>query len=346
MTQEARRNRVPRRFRLLLTLLQVLLYIPIQIVFLPFALIGLAVGIYKGLIRSRKKGVSFSAIQALQYRWVMHFFDTRPDPTSVAFVKKFPCESHFGLLSVFGALILSQRLFGFTTKLGKLPARGEETLTSTAGRRLLEFDRIVEESVDQVEQIVIPGVGFDLIALRFTEGTGIRVFELDQVGTLNVKIETLTKAAIEHDWVTYIPVDYSRESWVEKLLETGFDGTKKTLFLWQSVSLFLEADVVKETLTQMAELCAEGSTIAQDFYSSEFASGATSGTVKRTSNLMGRMGEPWEFGIDMSEGPRAAVEEFLNECGLRVTKFYQFGEKRDVEPFYCIVESEKIRVLS
>lgn len=337
---------MPRRSRLLISLLQVLLYIPIQIVFIPFAWIGLIVGVHKGMRRSKKLGVSFSAIQALQMRWFMHFFDTRPDPISVAFIKEFPCESHFGLLSVSGALLLSQRLFGFTTKLGKLPERGEETLTSTAGRRLLEFDRIVEESVVQVEQIVIPGVGFDLIALRFTEGKGVRVFELDQVGTLTVKIETLKKAGIKHDWVTYIPVDYSRESWVERLLEAGFDGTKKTLFLWQSVSLFLEADVVKETLTQMAELCAEGSTIAQDFYSSEFASGATSRTVKRTSNLMGSMGEPWRFGIDMSEDPRAAVEAFLGECGLRITKFHQFGEKCDVEPFYCIVESEKIQALN
>jgi len=321
-------------------LLQLLLYIPIQIVFIPFALIGLIVGVYKGMGRSKKLGVSFSAIQALQYRWIMHFFETRPDPVSVAFIRKFPCESHFGLLSVFGALILSQRLFGFTTRLGRLPARGEETLASTPGHRLLEFDRIVKESVHQVEQIVIPGAGFDLSAQRFTEGRKVRVFELDQVGTLNVKIGTLKRAGIKHDWITYIPVDYSRESWVDKLMEAGFDQDKKTLFLWQSVSLFLEAHAVKETLRQMAEICADGSRVAQDFYSSAFASGEISRTVKRTVRLMERMGEPWRFGINMSGDPRLAVEVFLRECGLPVTDIYPFGEERDVEPFYCIVESE------
>lgn len=156
--------------------LQVLLYIPIQLVFIPFALIGLIVGVHKGMRRSKKLGVSFSAIQALQYRWFMHFFDTRPDPISLAFIKKFPCESHFGLLSVFGALILSQRLFGFTTRLGRLPERGEETLASTVGHRLLEFDRIVEESMGRVEQVVIPGVGFDLI-VRGSQGSGGGVLE-------------------------------------------------------------------------------------------------------------------------------------------------------------------------
>jgi len=125
-----------------------------------------------------------------------------------------------------------------------------------------------------MEQIVIPGVGFDLTALQFTKGKEVKVFELDQVKTVEVKVETLKKAGIEHDWITYIPVDYANESWSDKLLEAGFDKTKKTLFLWQSVSLFLEADVVKETVKEMTEI-------------------------------------------------------------------NQFGEKLDIEPFYCIVEAEK-----
>lgn len=342
MTEEVK-NRVPRRSRLPVSLLRILLYVPIQIVFLPVALVGLMVGLYKEVGRSRKLGVSFSAIQALQYRWIMHFFGTRPDPISVAFIRKFPCESHFALWSVFGALILSQRMFGFTTRLGKLPERGHETLASTPGHRLLEFDRIVEESLDLVEQIVIPGVGFDLIALRYTEGRDVRVFEMDQVGTLTVKMESLKKAGIKDDWITYIPVDYPRESWAERLLEAGFDPTRKTLFLWQSVSLFLEAECVRETLISMAEMCEGGSMIAQDFYSSAFACGGISRTVRRTSGMMAKMGEPWSFGIDMSGDARVAVEEFLKECGLRLTEFYEFGEKRHVEPFYCIVQSEPWR---
>jgi len=282
-------------------------------------------------------GVSFSACRALQYKWFMHYFNIRPDPISVAFIKKFPCESHFGLWSTFGALIISQRLFGFTTKFGKVDEPGEETFFSFAGPRVLMFDRIMEKYVDEMEQIVLPGAGFDLIALQFTKGKEVTVFELDQVKTLNVKVETLKKAGIKHDWVTYIPVDYSNESWIDKLLEAGFDKTKKTLFLWQSVSLFLEADIVKETLRKMADLCVDGSIIAQDFYSKAFILGEASKTVKRIERR-----EPWKFGIDMSNDPKAAVESFLKECGLKLTRYFQFGEKLGIEPFYCIVEAKKL----
>ena len=333
---------LPGILRSLIRLLQIILYVPIQIVFIPFAIAGLIAGLYTEMGNSKRLGVSFTAIQALQYRWIMHHFNTRPDPFSVAFTKKFPCESHFGLWAILGPLIISQRLFGFTTKFGRLDEPGRETIVSTPGRRVLTFDRIMEQYVDDMEQIVIPGAGFDLIALHFTEGKEAKVFELDQVNTLNVKVETLKKAGIRHDWITYVPVDYSTESWVDKLLDAGFDKTKKTLFLWQSVSLFLDADVAKETLTAMAELCVDGSIVAQDLYSKAFIRGEVSKIAKRSEKMMAKMGEPWKFGLDMSEDPKSAVESFLSECGLRMTEYVQFGKALGTEPFYCIVEAERL----
>jgi methyltransferase (TIGR00027 family) len=342
MTDKNNKKQLPGIFLFFIKLFQIILYMPIQIIFIPFAIIGIIDGIYRGMWKSKKLGVSFTACRALQYRWFMHYFNTRPDPLSVAFTKKFPCESHFGLWSTMGALIISQRLFGFTTKLGKVPEPGEETLVSMVDRRLLVFDRIMEKYVDEMEQIVLLGSGFHLMALHFTKGKKGKVFELDQVETLNIKVETLRKAGIAHDWITYIPVDYSKESWNDKLLGAGFDKTKKTLFLWQSVSLYLEADIVKETLSKMADLCVDGSIIAQDLYSQAYISGEISRTVKRSSSLMGRMGEPWKFGIDMSYDPKAAIESFLKECGLKLTEYFQCGEKLNIEPFYCIVEAEKM----
>ena len=342
MTDKNTKKQLPRILRFLIKFFQIILYIPIQTIFIPFAIIGLIDGIYREMVKSRQLGVSFSAGQALQYRWIMHYFNTRPDPLSVAFIKKFPCESHFGLWSIMGALIISQRLFGFTTRLGKLVEPGEETLVSTAGIRVLKFDRIMGKYADKMEQIVLPGSGFDLMALQFTKGKKVKVFELDQVNTLNVKVETLKKAGINHGWITYIPVDYSNESWVDKLSGAGFKKTKKTLFLWQSVSLYLEPDIVKETLMEMADLCADGSIIAQDFYSKTFISGEISRIVKRNLRMIERMGEPCKFGIDMSNDPKAAVESYLKKCGLKMTEYTQFGERLDIEPYYCIVEAEKL----
>jgi len=180
------KKQLPGILHFLIKFFQIILYIPIQIIFIPFAIIGLIIAIYKEMGNSKKLGISFSAIKALQYRWMMHYFNTRPDPLSVAFTKKFPCESHYGMWSILGALIISQRLFSFPAKLGKLVEPGEETLDSTAGIRVHMFDKIMGKYVDEIEQIVLPGVGFDLIALHFTKGKKVKVFELDQV---NLKLK-------------------------------------------------------------------------------------------------------------------------------------------------------------
>jgi O-methyltransferase involved in polyketide biosynthesis len=106
--------------------------------------------------------------------------------------------------------------------------------------------------------------------------------------------------------------------------------------------LYLEVDLVIETLRLMADLSVDGSIIAQDFYSRAFLSGEISKIAKGNMSMIEKMGEPWKFGLDMSNDPKAAVESFLKECGLKMTEITRFGEKLDIEPFYCIVEAEKL----
>ena len=104
----------------------------------------------------------------------------------------------------------------------------------------------------------------------------------------------------------------------------------------------MEADVVREALREMGDLCADGSIIAQDFYSKAFIFDETSLAVKSQRNIMKKMGATWKFGIDISNDPKAAVDSFLKDCGLQMTDYIQFGEKLDIEPYYCIVEAKKL----
>ena len=318
---------------------RIIIYLILQIIFVPLVIIGMIVGLLVELRGSKKHGVSFSAGQSLQYRWIMHYFETREDELSVRFTKAYPAESHIALWFVMGALIIAQRLFGFKTKLGKLVKLGYETIDTTSGIRVLLFDQAIEKHMDNVEQLVIPGVGFDLIANKYTNGTSLKVFEIDQTNTINLKQKTLQKSGIKSDWITYIPVDYDVESWSKKLVDVGFDATKKTLFLWQSVSLYLTPKQVETTLLEMKQLAAPGSVIVQDFYSLAFLEGELSSAAKKQMNLIKKAGEPWQFGLDMKEQPKEKVGAYLASCGLLLTNYYQFGEKTTKEAWYCIVES-------
>ncbi len=96
--------------------------------------------------------------------------------------------------------------------MSKLPELGKETLDTTVAARVLTFDEIMLKYIDEVDQIVLPGVGYDLIAQHHTKDKNVRVFEFDQVKTINMKVSTLEKAGIDYDWITYIPIDYAKES--------------------------------------------------------------------------------------------------------------------------------------
>ncbi len=186
------------------------------------------------------------------------------------------------------------------------------------------------------------GAGFDLRLLKYTKGKDVKVFELDQEKTQNLKLETMKKAGLKHDWITYIPVDFREESWVEKLTQSGFDRAKKTYFHWEAVADYLEEDVVKDTLKKMSELCSQGSIIGQSFASKALVTGEGSYAMKRTKKLMEKMGEPWLYGIDMSGDARASMESLLSEFGLVLTELILFGHKgKTGKPFFAIAVCEK-----
>ena len=326
----------------MIKLFQFLVFLILQILFIPFAIIGLILALYKEFKVSKKLGVSFTAGQAIQIRWIMHYVRTRTDEDTVEFIKHFPIESHIGFLGMFGAAIIANRVCGYTPSLAKIPEPGKETLMTFLTTRTTHFDRIFKKYASQVDQIVNMGAGFDLRSLRYTKGKNIKVFELDQEKTQNLKLETMKKAGLQHDWITYIPVDFREESWVEKLTQNGFDKAKKTYFHWEAVADYLEEDVVKDTLKKMSELCSQGSIIGQSFASKALVAGEGTYAMKRTKKFMEKMGEPWLYGIDMSGDTRASMESLLNEFGLVLTELILLGRKgKTGKPFFAIAVCEK-----
>jgi methyltransferase (TIGR00027 family) len=300
-------------------------------------------GMYKEMRGSKKYGVSFSAGQSLQYRWMMHYFGTRQDSYSVAFTKHFPCESHLGLLFVMGPLIIAQKYFGLKTKMTQFVEAGYETYKETAGVRVRVFDEYFVKYLEQVEQVVQLGSGFDLLLNRFTQGKNLHVFELDQTKTMEMKVATLQKAAIPHEWINYISVDYEQENWVDKLIESGFDRNKPTLFIWQSVSLYLDETTVMKTEKQLSDLCQENSIIIQDFYAKELMDGTISKIAKKNMDLISKMGEPWKFTLSMKQNPVKEVQTFLRDSQQEVIDYYLFGNKLPLQKSYIITVSERTK---
>jgi len=65
MTDKKTKKRLPGILRFLIKIFQIILYIPIQIIFIPFAIIGLIDEICKEMVKSKKLVPYFSTGQAL-----------------------------------------------------------------------------------------------------------------------------------------------------------------------------------------------------------------------------------------------------------------------------------------
>jgi methyltransferase (TIGR00027 family) len=181
--------------------------------------------------------------------------------------------------------------------------------------RTRHFDEALRNGLRAgVTQVVILGAGYDSRAFRFREALrGVHVFELDHPGTQARKLRMLLDAKTEIPTnVTFVGIDFAKQSFRNALPRHGFRPNAKTLFLWEGVSYYLPVEAVKDVLGFVAA-CAPGSSIVFDYALQSFVDGDTStygGAA--VARWLKKIGEPFLFGLQP-----ASAERFLAKCGLR-----------------------------
>jgi len=164
------------------------------------------------------------------------------------------------------------------------------------------------------EQLVILGAGYDARAYRFEAlKHEVRVFEVDHPATQAVKLkklEAIFGAPPAH--VTYVPIDFNRESLAELLCASGYDARSKTLFIWQGVTQYLTAQAVDDTLAFVAQHSGPGSSIIFDYMDAALLRGAPRhGEISGMRRNRRLSGESLAFGI-----PIDSIQVFLEERGF------------------------------
>jgi len=114
-------------------------------------------------------------------------------------------------------------------------------------------------------QLVLLGAGLDTFAYRNPHGDRLRIFEVDHPATQTWKRGRLAEAAIGvPGWVTYVPVNFESQSFVERLAESGFDPGERTFFFWLGVIPYLTEEAISGTFRSVADLPG-GAEIAFDY---------------------------------------------------------------------------------
>ena len=116
---------------------------------------------------------------------------------------------------------------------------------------------LVSDLVGKVDQYVILGSGLDTFSQRKPEiASKFKIFEIDKAETLAWKIQRLEEIGYSiPSYLKFVPIDFElKESWWDKLIESGFDPKKPAIVSSLGLSMYLSLDSIKEMLTQMAKL--------------------------------------------------------------------------------------------
>lgn len=130
------------------------------------------------------------------------------------------------------------------------------------------FDNAVREALCAgVPQIVLLGAGYDSRPYRFRNLIQkTRIFELDVESTQRRKRQLLEQAGIPVPSVlSCVAINFSRDNLLQVLLKAGFDRSQETLYVWEGVMYYLEAEAVEQTLDFIRHNSPLGSTLCFDY---------------------------------------------------------------------------------
>ena len=310
-----------------------LIYIPIQILFIPVALVAMIPTVYKQVGVSAKLGASSTALKVLEGRLHMHWFRLREDHITDKLSKVLPNFSALGhwtlLLPLYILYKISGKIF-----YPVIAPKGEEALFNMVPNRTIYFDELINNRKDKAEQFVVLGAGFDTRCYGLLKASSLKLFELDQSTTQQLKIQQLNNAKVDCSAVTFAAADFTKNDWFQRLEDAGYDPSKKTIFLWEGVTLYLSESEVRKTLKTAKANSAPGSLVIADVYGFDFLKFLNKGSklLEATDESLGG------FGLDFSKYHEKALSTFVESENAKSGKTYFMGHKTKKGTWMVVTE--------
>jgi methyltransferase (TIGR00027 family) len=172
-----------------------------------------------------------------------------------------------------------------------------------------------------VRQYVVLGAGLDTFAYR-NPHAGLRVFEVDHPATQDWKRHQLHAAGIATPpSLTFVPVDFERQTLAERLTQSGFQADEPAFFSWLGVTPYLTREACMVTLALIANMPG-GSGVVFDFaVDRDLLNPGQRIAFDALSKRVARYGEPFQLFFDPSK-----LQKELKSMGFNQTEFLQGKE--------------------
>lgn len=143
-----------------------------------------------------------------------------------------------------------------------------------------------------VDQLVLLGAGFDTTGLRLDDES-VTVFEVDAPATQAHKRPPAQRLA-QRGRTVWVPCDFERDAVRRRLVEAGFKPTRPSLIIWLGVTMYLTADAIEATLSDLGQLCSPGSRLVVDYLRDGVVAARTPWMgANRIARFVARRGEPY-----------------------------------------------------
>jgi methyltransferase (TIGR00027 family) len=182
----------------------------------------------------------------------------------------------------------ADELIGFHRQHGTHPLLAGARAQVTCRSRYTE-DRLAEAAARGTAQYVILGAGLDTFACRSPLAGRVRVFDIDHPATQDYKQRIMTAAG----HVSFIPVDFGRDSLREGLDRAGFDFGAPAFAAWLGVTMYLDSSAIERTLAVLGGF-APGSEIVVDYMLTPgLRDAAGEDYAAQVGQATAERGEPW-----------------------------------------------------
>ena len=133
--------------------------------------------------------------------------------------------------------------------------------------RTTAIDHALRDALaDGAMQLVILGAGYDGRAWRLPELKGVNVFEVDHPATQGDKRSRVSGLPPAEGSVTFVPIDFERDSLDDVLQRAGHDRSSPTCWIWEGVVMYLTHDAMHATLAGIGGRSASGSTLIVNYH--------------------------------------------------------------------------------
>ncbi len=163
-----------------------------------------------------------------------------------------------------------------------------------------------------ITQVVILGAGLDTRAYRMQGASQASFFEVDHPDSQSQKRARAGRLHLLAGSLTYVPLDFDRDSLESELARHGQDAHAPTFWLWEGVVPYLDEAAIRGTLSAIAARSAPGTEVALTYLSKSLPLWRHARHV--VTAAMSVIGEPLRSALDSSE-----LESMLGEFGFHVT---------------------------